>query len=122
MLHIVLFCFVISSLSISAEIVSATGFEGDKIYICYQVQVPDGWKVRTGNLVDGIAEEDLRNAGKATAGKKGAGNKRWKRRFGHGGGAGDVGGAHSVANAVLDALAMDGFADGIDAEGMLNGI
>ena len=96
-----------------AEIVSASGFEGNNIYVCYQVHVPEGWKVRTGNLTDGISEADFRAA--AGGNNKKDVRKRRKRE------GREENAAGTVTNAILDALAMDGFADGTDAEGMLNG-
>ena len=45
------------SIAFYGEIVSGTGFSGSKIFVDYEVLVPDGWNMRTGNLSDGIGEE-----------------------------------------------------------------
>eukprot|EP01034_Spumella_vulgaris_P025544 gene25544-32014_t len=41
-----------------AEIVSGSGFEGDRLYVNYKVKVPRGWELRVGNLSDGAANKD----------------------------------------------------------------
>ena len=46
------------SIAINAEILSATGFDGDKLFIEYEIVCPPNWDLRTGNLNDGIASED----------------------------------------------------------------
>ena len=77
------------------------------------MHVPEGWKVRTGNLTDGISEADFRAAAGGNN-KKDVRNRRKKEGRGENA-------AGTVTNAILDAFAMDGFADGTDVEGMLNG-
>jgi hypothetical protein len=77
------------------EIVSASGFESSKLFINYQVVVPHGWNLRTGNVVDGVAEEDVKSAA-----QKGTGEQR---------------------RMAQEALENDGFEDGEDALGALNG-
>ncbi len=46
------------------EIVSGCGFQGDNIRIMYEIITPasGGWKVRSGNLTDGVKEEDVDEA------------------------------------------------------------
>ena len=43
----------------------AFDFDGDNVIVVYEVKVPEGWKLRTGNVVDATAEEDLKKAGAA---------------------------------------------------------
>jgi hypothetical protein len=77
------------------EIVSASGFESSKLFVHYQIVVPHGWNLRTGNVVDGMAEEDI----KAVT-KKGTAEQR---------------------RLAKEALEHDGFEDGEEAMGALNG-
>lgn len=79
-----------------SEIVSASGFESSKLFIHYQVVVPQGWNLRTGNVVDGVAEEDLKSAI-----KKGTSEQR---------------------RMAQQALENDGFEDGDEALGALHGV
>lgn len=79
---------------------SATGFEGERLFISYQIQTPDGWKLRTGNLVDGIADADIINI-ENERDRKGT-KQRGRRTF---------------ADGIAGALLVDGYADGADAEG-----
>jgi hypothetical protein len=74
------------TLSYFLNIESVSGFEGEKVFVVYQVKLPRGWNIRTGDVADGVNESDVKKAG-----------------------AGDL-------------LADDGFADGADSEGMLQGI
>ncbi len=46
------------SVAVNAEILSATGFDGEKLFVVYEVICPPNWDLRTGNLNDGIASED----------------------------------------------------------------
>ena len=43
----------------------ALDFDGDNVIVVYEVKVPSGWKLRTGNVVDATAEDDLKKAGAA---------------------------------------------------------
>lgn len=63
------------SSSISGEIVSCTGFEGNKFFVSYQVVVPNGWSFRSGNLTDGIAESELAALGRSISLKRQDGAK-----------------------------------------------
>ena len=92
------------SLAMYAEIVSGKNFNGDRLFVNYEVLVPQGWNLRTGNLVDGIGEQDLIN--KAMGDDGVIDNSKEA--------------AHAAAARNL--LDTDGYADGDDAEGMLRGI
>jgi hypothetical protein len=40
---------------LSVEIVSGSDFEGQQLYLNYQVKIPSqGWELRTGDINDGI--------------------------------------------------------------------
>ena len=41
------------------EIVSGQGFDGDCLFVNYQTVLPQGWYLRSGNLGDGVKEEDV---------------------------------------------------------------
>lgn len=88
------------STAIAGEIVSCTGFEGDRFFISYQLSLPDGWKMRTGNLADGYTEAEIGAIGKDFIVTKEDGTKVYG----------------------TDILANDGFYDGDDAIGMLRGV
>jgi hypothetical protein len=74
------------------ELVSGYGFESDSCYVHYRVIPPHHWNLRTGNLADGVAEQDF------------------AKEF-----------ESSETNA-KDVLMNDGFADGAEAHGMLQGV
>lgn len=91
--------------AVYAEIVSGQDFNGNKISVNYQVRTSQGWDVRTGNLSDGIGEKDIlaiKAVKKPTEG-----------------GADGASGTETLSGA--DVLALDGYADGIYARGMLYG-
>jgi hypothetical protein len=92
------------SISLYAEIVSGKNFQGDKLFVDYEVSLPYGWNLRTGNLIDGIGEQDLVN--KAM------------------GGDGIIDDANEAEHAMAarNLLDLDGYADGEDARGMLRGV
>ena len=103
--------------TIYAEIVSGENFTGKKIFLNYQVQVPQGWDLRTGNLNDGVSEKRLSALNARRIGSNGSGN-------GSGGGQGRTGDGMGVLGPSLsgaDILALDSYSDGIDARGMLRG-
>ena len=83
-----------------ADIISGQGCEGERLFVDYEVLVPQTWSLRTGNLVDGTNEQDL-----LSQSKKG----------------GDAVGA-VTADLTKQALLTDGYADGEDARGMLRGV
>jgi Ciliary basal body-associated, B9 protein len=91
--------------AVYAEIVSGQDFNGRKVSVNYQVRTSQGWDLRTGNLSDGIGEKDIA-AIKAI-------------RKPSEGGADGVAGTDNLSGA--DVLALDGYADGIYARGMLYG-
>eukprot|EP01042_Synura_sphagnicola_P001583 gene1583-1838_t len=43
------------TLGLYVEIVSATGFSGEDVFVCYEVVLPDSWRLRAGNVNDGVA-------------------------------------------------------------------
>lgn len=88
------------STSFNAEIVSCTGFEGEKFFISYQITLPDGWKMRTGNLNDGYTEAEIANIGKDISVAREDGTKLTGS----------------------DILLNDGFQDGDEAIGILRGV
>ena len=90
--------------AIYAEIVSGQDFNGKKVSVNYQVRTSQGWDLRTGNLSDGIGEKDI------------AAVKVVKKPSG-----GADGGVGTEAISGADVLALDGYADGIYARGMLYG-
>ena len=92
------------SIAFFAEIVSGTSFTGDRLYVDYEVLTPNGWNLRTGNLVDGLGEQDLIN-----------------KAMGDDGVIDDQKEAEH-ATAARNLLDVDGFADGDEAEGMLRGV
>merc|ERR1711871_137690 len=47
------------SAAFNGEIVSCVGFEGEKFFINYQIVLPNGWKLRVGNINDGYTEEEV---------------------------------------------------------------
>ena len=47
------------SLAYFAEIVNASGFDASSLLVDYEILVPEGWNMRTGNLSDGVAERDM---------------------------------------------------------------
>jgi len=89
------------SLVYYAEIVSGSGFEGDRLFVDYEVVVPQGWNLRTGNLVDGIGEQDLVNKAMGLDSSED----------------GDIG-----QKLALNMLESDGYLDGEEARGMLHGV
>jgi Ciliary basal body-associated, B9 protein len=91
--------------AVYAEIVSGQDFDGRKVSVNYQVRTYQGWDLRTGNLSDGIGEKDIA-AIKAI------------RKSSEGGTDGVFGTEHLSG---ADVLALDGYADGIYARGMLYG-
>ena len=92
------------SIAIFAEIVSGKSFTGERLYVDYEVLVPNGWNMRKGNLVDGLNEQDLIN--KAVGGDGIIDNQT----------------EADHANAARNLLDVDGYADGDNAEGMLRGV
>lgn len=42
------------TVGIYAELVSGRGFEGDKLFVAYEVTTPHSWLLRTGDLSDGV--------------------------------------------------------------------
>lgn len=42
-----------------AEIVDASGFDGYRHYVNYQIKHPTNWELRTGNLTDGVANTEM---------------------------------------------------------------
>jgi len=92
------------SLVYYAEIVSGSGFEGDRLFVDYEVVVPQGWNLRTGNLVDGVGEQDLVN-------------KAMGLDTSVDGGGGEIG-----QQLALNLLESDGYLDGEEARGMLHGV
>ena len=129
-------------IGIYAEIVSGENFHGNKLFVNYQVQVPQGWDLRTGNLNDGMAERDilavvavnqlkdveeesfkgrvsgLKNTSNIRDRLEGGSKSKGERR-GDGQGQGQGQGGELVSGA--DILALDGFTDGLSARGMLYG-
>ena len=110
---------------------SGTGFAGDKVFVDYEVLVPDGWNMRTGNLSDGIGEEDLIKTASAVSGIFGnntnnnTNNKDGMSKMGMS----VTGGASEKTDASPDQAAaaklmqeLDGYADGEEAQGMLHGV
>ena len=90
--------------AIYAEIVSGQNFNGRKVSVNYQVRTSQGWDLRTGNLSDGVGERDIA-AIKATVKPAGGGAT----------------GTETEIPSGADVLALDGYADGIYARGMLYG-
>ena len=88
------------STAMNCEIVSCFGFEGDKIFVSYHIVLPDGWKMRTGNLSDGYTEEEISNIGKDVS----------------------ILNADGTKMTGSDILRNDGFYDGDDAVGILKGM
>jgi Ciliary basal body-associated, B9 protein len=113
--------------TIYAEIVSGENFMGKKIYLNYQVQVPQGWDLRTGNLNDGVSEKQVggmsaqRIGLSSNSGGNGHGsNGRGCDSYGIGIGSNRAGdGVIGLSGA--DVLALDAYSDGIEAQGMLRG-
>ena len=103
--------------AIYAEIVSGQDFRGNKIFVNYQVTSPKGWDLRTGNLSDGAAEKDIAAIKQENHVKTGNRENRGRGegRGGKGVGVGFEGPSGS------DVLALDGYADGMYARGMLYG-
>ena len=108
--------------TVYAEIVSGENFTGKKIFLNYQVQVPQGWDLRTGNLNDGVSEKRKSALNSHKIGSSGSGNNSGQGRTGDGMGVlgpGPPGGLGGLSGA--DILALDSYSDGIDAQGMLRG-
>ena len=106
--------------TVYAEIVSGENFTGKKIFLNYQVQVPQGWDLRTGNINDGVSEKRLSALNAHRIGSNGNGNGGGSS----GGGQGRTGDGMGVLGPSLsgaDILALDSYSDGIDARGMLRG-
>lgn len=78
-----------------SEIVSATGFDGEQLFITYHVTSPPDWNLRTGDLIDGMNEESLKGLAKM-------GNKAMR----------------ALATSAMD---MDGYDDGEAARGAMQG-
>ena len=47
------------TVSIYAEIISGTGFNGRNLFVSYQTEVPQGWEFREGNTTDGVPENEV---------------------------------------------------------------
>ena len=79
----------------NGEIVSCTGFEGDRFFVTYQIVLPEGWALRAGNLSDGYTEQEVGEA------------------------------VHTTEDGIkvtgAELLQSDGYRDGNDAEGLLQG-
>jgi len=101
------------SVAMYAEIISAKDFYGRQLFVNYQVQMPQGWDLRTGNLTDGMAEKDVAEAISVVVSAR--------SRDGGGGGASSGSEVELEGQEVTPDLALDGFADGLDAQGMLYG-
>jgi hypothetical protein len=43
------------TVGIYAEIVSGSGFDGDKLFVSYELTTPQSWLLRTGDLSDGVS-------------------------------------------------------------------
>jgi Ciliary basal body-associated, B9 protein len=112
--------------TIYAEIVSGENFTGKKIFLNYQVQVPQGWDLRTGSLNDGVSEKHV---GGMSAHRIGlSSNSNCSNGLNGRGGDGygiDIGSNRAGDGAIglsgADVLALDAYSDGIDAQGMLRG-
>lgn len=113
--------------TIYAEIVSGENFTGKKIYLNYQVQVPLGWDLRTGNVNDGVSEKYVGGMSAQRIGLSSSGNSSGLNgRGGDGFGIGIGIGSNRAGEGVIglsgaDVLALDAYSDGIDAQGMLRG-
>ena len=86
-----------------AEIVSASGFGADRLFVEYEVLVPEGWNLSTGNLSDGVAEKDMSdliNVSKYT----------------------DDAQLRAAGQKMSNKLDLDGYADGEEALGALRGV
>ena len=85
------------------EIVSGQGFQGETLFVSYHITYPPEWRVRTGDLVDGVNEDTLKRlaVGRSVSG----------------------GGAVSKRDRDMAAMVIenDGFDDGAAALGMLQG-
>ena len=138
------------SVALYAEIVSAKDFYGRQLFVNYQVQLPQGWDLRTGapppfhththtythvhihapsmhlyvrarhdlrtgNLSDGMAEKDVAEAISVVV------SARSRDGGGGGGGASSGSEVELEGQEVVPDLALDGYADGLDAQGMLYG-
>lgn len=91
------------SLSYFAEIVSASGFGVDRLFVDYEVLVPEGWNMRTGNLSDGVAEKDMSdlvNIAKEV----------------------DDADLRAAGEKMKNKMDLDGYADGEEAMGALRGV
>ena len=133
-------------MGIYAEIVSGQDFHGSKLFVNYQVQVPSGWDLRTGNLSDGMAEKDIAavvkvdrvgtetvsgmgvGVGMGGGSVRGSGGRGFDLSgLGPGSGQNQVQGLgqgkgdDDEALTGADLLLLDGFADGLYARGMLYG-
>lgn len=51
-----------ASLAVYAEIVSAFGFQDQKVFVNYQVSIPEKWKVRIGDVNDGMNSARVKEA------------------------------------------------------------
>ena len=126
-------------IGIYAEIVNGENFFGKNLFVNYQVQVPQGWVIRTGNLNDGTAERDvaalvsveklregystseigefqsLKGTNKGKEKSEGSMNNRDRER------GGERGGKDKENISGVDILALDGYTDGLSAHGMLYG-
>ena len=101
--------------TVYAEIITGENFIGKKIFLNYQVQVPQGWDLRTGNMNDGVSEKRISALNVHKIGSSGNGS---------GGGQGRTGDGMGILGPGLsgaDILALDSYSDGIDAHGMLRG-
>lgn len=84
------------STAINGEIVSCTGFEGGRFFISYQIVMPDGWRMRVGNINDGYTQDEVSKINMTREdGSKLTG---------------------------ADILNNDGYFDGQEASGILNGV
>jgi hypothetical protein len=90
-----------------AEIVSGKGFHGDRLLVDYEVLLPQGWDLRTGNLVDGMNEIDLINK----ASKSNLDRDRDTNTL-----------INTEEKAIRNLLNVDGYDDGENAKGMLRGV
>jgi hypothetical protein len=90
------------SLSYFAEIVSASGFGADRVFVDYEVLVPEGWNLRTGNLSDGVAEKDMADIVNISKGV-------------------DDAELRAAGEKMKNKMALDGYDDGEEAMGALRG-
>lgn len=51
------------TITMYTEIVSACNYEGDQLFLTYEVHTPHGWELRKGNLTDGDEKDLLGNFG-----------------------------------------------------------